>query len=163
MKVSDVLTRERQRAGVTQSELSRLTGVSRPLVSSYEHDRNSPSVEQMTRLLSPLGVELSARPVMTREDRRSLGFALRVVDHLRNNRDETLVVARRQLVRQRDRATTNELLWLDVWESVLGLPVGVVCGLLADEGQFARDLRQSSPMSVVLDEDERLEVIRETR
>ena len=163
MKVSDVLTRERRRAGVTQSELSRLTGVSRPLVSSYEHDRNSPSIEQMTRLLSPLGVELSARPVMTREDRRSLGFALRVVDHLRSDPEGTLDVARRQLARQRDRATTNELPWLNVWESVLGLPVGVICGLLADEGQFARDLRQSSPMSVVLDEDERLEVIRETR
>ncbi len=163
MKVSDVLARERRRAGVTQSELSRLTGVSRPLVSSYEHDRNSPSVEQMTRLLSPLGVELSARPVMTREDRRSLGFALRVVDRLRSDPEGTLDVARRQLARQRDRATSNEQPWLDVWESVLGLPVGVICGLLADEGQFARDLRQSSPMSVVLAEAERLEVIRETR
>jgi transcriptional regulator with XRE-family HTH domain len=157
------LTRERRRAGVTQSELSRLTGVSRPLVSSYEHDRNSPSVEQMARLLLPLGVELSARPVMTREDRRSLGFALRVVDHLRNDPERTLAVARHQLARQRDRATDNELPWLDVWESILGLPVGVICSVLADDGQFARDLRQSSPMSVVLDESERLEVIRETR
>jgi hypothetical protein len=43
------------------------------------------------------------------------------------------------------------------------LPVGVICSVLSDEGQFARDLRQSSPMSVVLDEAERLEVIRETR
>ena len=132
MKVSDVLTRERRRAGVTQSELSRLTGVSRPLVSSYEHDRNSPSVEQMTRLLSPLGVELSARPVMTREDRRSLGFALRVVDHLRSDPEQTLDVGRRQLARQRKRATVNEVPWLDVWSAILGLPAGVVCGLLVD-------------------------------
>jgi len=163
VKVSDVLTRERRRAGLTQSELSRLTGVSRPLVSSYEHDRNSPSVEQMTRLLLPLGVELSARPVMTREDRRSLGFALRVIDRLISDAKGTLAVACRQLARQRDRATTNELVWLDLWESILRLPVGVICSVLADEGQFARDLRQSSPMSVVLDEAERLEVIRETR
>lgn len=114
MKVSDVLTRERRRAGVTQSELSRLTGVSRPLVSSYEHDRNSPSVDQMTRLLLPLGVELNAQSVMTREDRRSLGFALRVVDHVRRDSERTLEVARRQLGRQRDRSTANELPWLDV-------------------------------------------------
>jgi transcriptional regulator with XRE-family HTH domain len=146
MRVGDVLTRERRRAGVTQSELSRLTGVSRPLVSSYEHGRNSPSVD-----------------VMTREDRRSLGFALRVVDHVRRDPEGTLDVARRQLARQRDRSTINELPWLDVWESILGLPVGVICSVLSDEGQFARDLRQSSPMSVVLDQAERLEVIRETR
>jgi transcriptional regulator with XRE-family HTH domain len=161
MRVSDVLTRERRRAGVTQSELSRLTGVSRPLVSSYEHGRNSPSVDQMTRFLLPLGVELSAQSVMTREDRRSLGFALRVVDHVRRDPEGTLDVARRQLARQRDRSTNNELPWLDVWESILGLPVGVICSVLSDEGQFARDLRQSSPMSVVLDQAERLEVIRE--
>ena len=161
--MGDVLIRERRRAGLTQSELSRLTGISRPLVSSYEHDRNSPSVEQMARLLLPLGVELGARPVFTREDCRSLGFALRVIDHLRTDPEGTLAVARRQLARQRDRATDNELSWLDVWESILRLPIGVVCSLLADEGRFARDLRQSSPMSVVLDESERLEVIRETR
>ena len=163
MKVSDVLTRERRRAGLTQSEVSRRAGISRPLVSSYENDRNSPSVEQMTRLLLPLGVELSTRPVMTREDRRSLGFALRVIDHFRTDPKGTLAVAGLQLAHQRERATDNELAWLDVWESILGLPIGVVCSLLADEGQFARDLRQSSPMSVVLDESERLEVIRETR
>ena len=53
--------------------------------------------------------------------------------------------------------------WLDVWDAVLGLPIGVICHLLADEGQFARDLRQSSPMTVVLTDDERREVIGATR
>ncbi|WP_395152457.1 helix-turn-helix domain-containing protein [Ilumatobacter sp.] len=163
MKVSDVLTQERARVGVTQAELSRATGVSRPLVSSYEHDRNSPSVDQMTRLLSPLGLELRVQPLMTREDRRSLGFALRVVTHLRGDPEGTLRRARAQLVRQRDRTTDNELPWLDVWESILSLPVGVVCGVISDEGEFARDLRQSSPLTVVLNDDERLEVIRETK
>ena len=163
MKASDVLSRERARVGVTQAALSRATGVSRPLVSSYEHDRNSPSVDQMTRLLSPLGLELKVQPVMTREDRRSLAFARRVVAHVRSHPERTLRRAHAQLARQRDRATENELPWLNVWESILRLPVGVITSVIADEGQFARDLRQSSPMTVVLDDDERLEVIRETK
>lgn len=104
-----------------------------------------------------------ASAVMTREDRRSLGFALRVVEHLQSDPDGTISVAREQLARQRDRATANELPWLSVWESVLDLPVGSICDLLRDEGQFARDLRQSSPMSIVLDDVERQEVIRSTQ
>jgi transcriptional regulator with XRE-family HTH domain len=158
-----VLSRERRRAGVTQAELSRVTGVSRPLVSAYEHGRNSPSVDQMSRLLSPLGVELHAQPAMTREDRRSLSFAAHVVEHLRTDPDATLEQARAQLHRQRQRATGHELPWLDVWDAVLRLPVGAISNVLSDEGQFARDLRQSSPMSVVLTDDERREVIRATR
>jgi transcriptional regulator with XRE-family HTH domain len=163
MWAGDVLTRERQRARITQAELSRVTGVSRPLVSAYEHGRNGPSVNQMTRLLSPLGVELRAQPSMTREDRRSVGFALRVIEHLRADPDATLKHAHAQLHRQRKRAAPNTLPWMDVWDAVLGLPVGVICDVLADEGQFARDLRQSSPMTVVLTDDERREVIFATR
>lgn len=100
---------------------------------------------------------------MTREDRRSLGFALRVIEHLRSDPDGTISIAREQLARQIDRATENELPWLSVWESVLDLPIGSICDVLSDEGQFARDLRQSSPMSVVLDDVERQEVIRSTK
>lgn len=33
--------------------------------------------------------------------------------------------------------TNNELPWLDVWESILGLPVGVICSVLSDEGHSA--------------------------
>jgi hypothetical protein len=52
--------------------------------------------------------------------------------------------------------------WLDVRESILELPIGEICNALSDDARFARDLRQSSPMSVVLDGAARLEVIRET-
>jgi hypothetical protein len=110
-------------------------------------------------------VALSGRAstAMTREERRSLGFALRVVEHLRSDPDGTVSVARAQLARQLHRATENELPWLGVWDSVLDLPIGSICDVLSDEGQFARDLRQSSPMSVVLDDVARQEVIRSTR
>lgn len=83
--------------------------------------------------------------------------------HLRSDPDATLAVAGAQLGRQGARATRQEMPWLDVWDAVLGLPIGVICHLLADEGQFARDLRQSSPMTVVLTDDERREVIGATR
>jgi hypothetical protein len=110
-------------------------------------------------------VSLLAREstTMTREERRSLGFALGVVEHLRLDPDGTISVARAQLARQLDRATENGLPWLSVWDSVLDLPIGSICAVLSDEGQFARDLRQSSPMSVVLGDAERQEVIRSTR
>src|SRR5262249_22278289 len=54
--------RARTSAGLTQEELARRAGTSRPTVSAYEHGRKSPMVATFARLLAEAGWELSAEP-----------------------------------------------------------------------------------------------------
>jgi transcriptional regulator with XRE-family HTH domain len=59
--VHDVL-RSRPRPRLTQEELARRAGTSRPTLSAYEHGRKSPTVATFARLLSGAGWELAAEP-----------------------------------------------------------------------------------------------------
>jgi transcriptional regulator with XRE-family HTH domain len=49
-------------SGLTQEELARRAGTSRPTLSAYEHGRKSPTVAVFARLLSGAGWELAAEP-----------------------------------------------------------------------------------------------------
>ena len=57
-----LLTRVRRAAGLSQAELARRAGTSRPTVSAYEHGRKSPSLDTLARLLTAAGYELDVRP-----------------------------------------------------------------------------------------------------
>lgn len=62
LDAAKLLERARTSAGLTQEELARRAGTSRPTVSAYEHGRKSPTVATFARLLSRAGWELAARP-----------------------------------------------------------------------------------------------------
>jgi transcriptional regulator with XRE-family HTH domain len=62
LKAAKLLEQARTSAGLTQEELARRTGTSRPTVSAYEHGRKSPTVATFARLLSGAGWELAAHP-----------------------------------------------------------------------------------------------------
>jgi transcriptional regulator with XRE-family HTH domain len=47
---------------LSQAELARRAGTSRPTLSAYEHGRKSPSLETLERLLAAAGQELEIRP-----------------------------------------------------------------------------------------------------
>jgi len=57
-----LLEQARTSAGLTQEELARRAGTSRPTVSAYEHGRKSPTVATFARLLSGAGWELAVQP-----------------------------------------------------------------------------------------------------
>lgn len=57
---TSVLRAARERAGLTQGELARRAGTSRPTVSAYESGRKSPSLATFQRLLAALGAHLVA-------------------------------------------------------------------------------------------------------
>ncbi len=57
-----LLERARVSSGLTQEELARRAGTSRPTLSAYEHGRKSPTVAVFARLLSGAGWELAAEP-----------------------------------------------------------------------------------------------------
>jgi transcriptional regulator with XRE-family HTH domain len=57
-----LLERARDDSGLTQEELARRAGTSRPTLSAYEHGRKSPTVATFARILSGAGWELAAQP-----------------------------------------------------------------------------------------------------
>jgi transcriptional regulator with XRE-family HTH domain len=63
MLMSDeLITRARQLSGLSQDELARRSGTSRPTLSAYEHGRKSPSLATATRILTAAGCELEVIP-----------------------------------------------------------------------------------------------------
>jgi len=59
-----LLERARHDAGMSQTELARRAGTSRPTLSAYEHGRKSPTVDTAARVLAVAGFELEAVPVV---------------------------------------------------------------------------------------------------
>ena len=62
MDAADLLEHVRVSSGLTQEELARRAGTSRPTLSAYEHGRKSPTVATFARLLSRAGWDLAAQP-----------------------------------------------------------------------------------------------------
>jgi transcriptional regulator with XRE-family HTH domain len=62
MDAAELLERARASSGLTQEELARRAGTSRPTLSAYEHRRKSPTVATFARLLAQAGWDLDARP-----------------------------------------------------------------------------------------------------
>lgn len=67
----------RRASGLSQAEVARLAGTSRPNVSAFEHGRRSPTLDTLERLLAANGQRLVAVPVLNFEkhvDRRGKPF-----------------------------------------------------------------------------------------
>jgi transcriptional regulator with XRE-family HTH domain len=75
--VSALITDARRASGLSQAEVARLAGTSRPNVSAFEHGRRSPTLDTLERLLAANGQRLVAIPVLDFEqhvDRRGKPF-----------------------------------------------------------------------------------------
>jgi transcriptional regulator with XRE-family HTH domain len=59
---TSLLERARRDAGLSQDELARRAGTSRPTLSAYENGRKSPSLSTAERLLAQAGYALAAEP-----------------------------------------------------------------------------------------------------
>jgi transcriptional regulator with XRE-family HTH domain len=62
LDAAELLEHVRVSSGLTQEELARRAGTSRPTLSAYEHGRKSPTVDTFARLLSRAGWDLAAEP-----------------------------------------------------------------------------------------------------
>ena len=78
-----LLARARDESGLTQSEVARRAGTSRPTLSAYEHGRTSPTLDTAQRVLAATGHELAAVQVVTFTELASRrGRVLAVPDRL---------------------------------------------------------------------------------
>lgn len=75
--MSTLIAEARRASGLSQAEVARLAGTSRPNISAFEHGRRSPTLETLERLLAANGQRLAAVPALTfeqRMDRRGKPF-----------------------------------------------------------------------------------------
>ena len=83
MDTSELLERARSDAGLSQEELARRAGTSRPTLSAYEHGRKSPTMATAARLLANAGYELVAQPRIEFTERLATrSRSIWVPDHL---------------------------------------------------------------------------------
>lgn len=160
MGSGNLISRRRRELGLTQGQLADLAATSRERINTYEREQVSPQADTLERVLAAMQSELTAIPVVTFEERRSLAISTAVAAKLRESPPAVLAKARENIVRMRS-IGPGEQQWVDVWESLLALGSGHVEALLISTDQFARDLRQSSPFAGVLTEEERREVLKE--
>ena len=59
---NDLVLRARKAAGMSQAELARRAGTSRPTLSAYEHGQKSPTLATAQRLVEAAGFELALQP-----------------------------------------------------------------------------------------------------
>jgi hypothetical protein len=87
-------------------------------------------------------------------DARSLALHRLVADKLR--RDPALLrIAKDNLVRWRERATPNDLVYLREWERILEAGLDPALAVATEDSEHASALRQSSPFAGVLSPSER--------
>jgi transcriptional regulator with XRE-family HTH domain len=154
-------------AGITQSELSRISGVRQPSISQFLSSKVELSDEQLDRLLSCMGyrLEVVRRPIepdLTRSERRSWRLHRRLSSRLtRTSLEVWRPTIERNLERLRGRVTgqphqRNLERWTTLVESgdVLGLH-RVLTGLDRD----SIEMREVSPMGGLLSQDERAAVL----
>jgi len=163
----EILREVMQETGVTQSELSRISGVRQPSISQYLSGRVTMSDEMLDRLLSCMGYRLEivrrpVRPELGRSPERSWKLHRRLAMHLTR---ETLHEWRPTMLRnlQRLRQSTRgqpHLRNLDRWQRLIqDTDVSslrrVMTGLDTDSVQ----MREVSPMGGLLHQKERSEVL----
>jgi transcriptional regulator with XRE-family HTH domain len=167
MKRGELLGDVMRETGTTQSELSLISGVRQPSISQYLSGRVELSDRMLDRLLSCMGYRLEVvrkpvRPGLRRSEERSWRLHREISRRL----DETTMsrwrpIMLRNLDRLRGQVTGQpHLRNLDRWQrlvddnDVLGVH-RVLTGLDRD----SMEMREVSPMSGVLTQQERLDVL----
>ena len=163
----DVLRAVMLETGITQSELSQISGVHQPSISQYLSRRGHLSDDMLDRLLSCMGyrLEIVRRPVrqeLGRSPERSWRLHRRLAMHLTSetlNEWRPAMLQNLQRLREHTRGQPH-LRNLDRWQRLVqdgDLPSlrRVMTGLDTDSVQ----MREVSPMGGLLSQQERSEVL----
>lgn len=165
---SDVLRKVMLETSTTQSQLSRLSGVRQPSISQFLSGRVDLSDEQLDRLLSCMGyrLEVIRRPVvpsLTRSERRSWQLHRQLSTHLTHSSlEEWRPIIETNLKRLRNTTTGQPHEHnLERWQNLLDRSdVPGIHRTLTGLDRESIEMREVSPMSGLLPQDERAEAMR---
>ncbi|MET7819716.1 helix-turn-helix domain-containing protein [Micromonospora zamorensis] len=148
---------------LTTGQVAELLGSSRQQVVNLCERGDLPFVKVgKHRRIERAAVEafLRPKPVLTREQLKSLWLHQAVAGSLVTDPDEILSKARENLDRllRQHQGTMTEI-WLKRWQEKINEGVGAVLKVLASEDPEAVELRQNSPFAGVLSESQRKKVL----
>jgi transcriptional regulator with XRE-family HTH domain len=163
--VSSILKRMLGDSGFSQRELARRAGMSHASLVAYSKERQDPGLATLQRLADAANCELfiEVRPRLTPSELRTLEYHRLIAEKLESNPQRVLEVARRNLdaLRRNDR-NGNSMPYFDAWQSLLDGSSEDLTRVLLSTDSVARDLRQASPFSGVLSDEERLDALMRT-
>ncbi|MCZ6618050.1 MAG: helix-turn-helix transcriptional regulator [Gammaproteobacteria bacterium] len=154
----------RSQTGLTQQGFAARVQTSQSTVAAYETESKSPTIRTVNRFTSLLGLELVASfaPAMSREDRRSLEFHKAIACKLRNDPRPAVNRAEKNLRNLLQLHPHADALLLR-WKSWLNQPTDDLVARILDTGLLARDMRQISPFSGILNPQERSQILKKFR
>jgi transcriptional regulator with XRE-family HTH domain len=149
-------------AGLSIRALASRAGVASSTVWRIEAGRLDPTVGMLDRLLEAATEEEGRHYEMTREEAVSLALGRLTAAWLLREPDQILAKARRRVADSLARGNLGSggRKWSQEWYDLLGGPLQGVVAALIDPGERGYELRQSTPFTGVIPEDERLEAVR---
>lgn len=156
----NLIKRLRHQVGATQQELARVAHTSQSAVAAYESGVKSPTLKTAERLAACFNLEIFAQlhPPMTREERRSLAFHVAIAVMLERDPAKVIRHAKHNLAMLR-RLHPHASSLLDRWRGWLTLESEDLVELMLSPSLTAREMRQVSPFSGMLDNAQRTKII----
>lgn len=158
------LVRELRRScGHTLRELARRSKTSAAALVDYEAGRHEAKLSTLRRLANAAGCDLvvELRPRLSAPEARSLALHRAIAEHLERDAQRVREIAIHNLqVMSAAHTAGHSGAYLDAWDDLLVSGGEELAKMLVSTDQVARDLRQASPFSGVLSEEERLCVLR---
>ena len=154
----------RSQVGITQQELAARGGTSQPAIASYESAAKSPTLATVQRLASSVGLDLAVTfvPRLTREDHRSLAYHQAIAKKLSQDPISTKKQAKQNL-RRLSKLHPGAKALFTRWHHWLDYPTEELKSSILDPGITARDMRQVSPFSGILQPKERVQILKQFR
>jgi transcriptional regulator with XRE-family HTH domain len=149
-------------AGLSIRALASRAGVASSTIWRIEAGRLDPTVGMLDRLLEAAAEEEGRHYEMTREEAVSLALGRLTAAWLLREPDQILAKARRRVADSlaRGNVGSGQRKWSQEWSELLGGPLEDVVAALIDPGERGYELRQSTPFTGLIPEDERLEAVR---
>jgi len=151
----------RERAGLSIRDLAERAGVAASTVWRVESGRLDPTVGMLRRLLEAARASGPSRGV-TREAAVSLALGRLTASAVLRDPDDLVAraSARVAAVLADERSGRGPRLWAAEWQRVLDGPFEGVVAALIDPGERGYELRQNTPFTGVLADEERLGAVR---
>jgi len=160
-----ILQRLRRASGFTQRELARRAQMSNSSLVAYAKGRQDPGLATLVRLADAAGCDLviEVRPRMSDPEIRTLALHRAVAFKIETNPIEMIAIARRNLtlMRESDQYGRSSF-YFDTWQALLDGPLSDLLRVMVSTDAAAKELRQASPFSGILSDDERFEVLMAT-
>lgn len=165
--VGEYLREQRQRAGLTQIELARRSGVKRTNIAAIEAGRRAPSADMTTRLLAairgqpwPVRERLHLSPAVLINIEVARVAAFKVIEDPELTRKRMV----EYMADLRERNDGSSRRWLNFWDDVLAhWSTGDLVAFLLSTDPEDVDLRKVSPIPALVTETERAQATTRAR